>query len=152
MSTETPYSFDQLAIGQTWDSEARIVTEADVRSFANLTGDHNPLHVDPEFARTTPFRQCIAHGLLGLSFAVGLLQNCPPTRTIAFLGLRDWRFLAPVFPGDVIRVRNQVESKELRGRGRRGAVVWRLQIRNQKDEIVQEGFTETLIETRPDKA
>jgi len=150
---ETIYGYDQLEVNQQWDSASRTVTVEDVTAFAHLTWDRNPIHTDPEYARKTPFRRCIAHGLLGLSFAAGLLGDSPPVRTVAFLGLREWWFLAPVFPGDVIRVRCSVAEKTLRGRGRRGEVVWRIQVLNQDDQVVQEGVTVTLVEvsavTRP---
>jgi acyl dehydratase len=146
MFTNETVGLDGLEVGQEWESPARQVTRADIDAFAHLTGDLNPIHIDPEFARSTPFRQCIAHGLLGLSFAAGLIREHPPVRTVAFLGLREWRFLAPVFPGDVIRVRSRVLAKELRGRGRRGVVVWRVSVLSQSGQVVQEGVTETVVE------
>ena len=92
-------------------------------AFADLTGDRNPVHLDPEFARATPFRRCIAHGLLGLSLAGDLTTAATPKRTVAFLGLREWYFRAPVYIGDAIRATSRVTEKELQGRGRRGMVV-----------------------------
>ena len=102
--------------------------------------------LDPEFARTTPFRRPIAHGLLGLSLAGGL-TTAATVRTVAVLGLREWHFRAPVFPGDAIRVTIRVLEKELQGRGRRGMVVWQVRVLNQDGRVVQEGVTTTLVET-----
>jgi acyl dehydratase len=138
--------FDQLDVGREWVSEPRLVRPDDIQGFADLTGDRNPIHLDPEFAATTPFRQCIAHGLLIMSVGSGLTLTAPPVRTLAFLGIRDWRFVGPVFIGDEIRARNRVESVTPRGVGRRAEVVWRVQLVNQNDEVVQEGTTVTLIE------
>src|SRR3954470_16993423 len=101
-------SFDDLEAGRCWESAGRTVSEADIASFAELTGDRSPVHLDPEFARTTPFRRCIAHGLLGLSLGGGLCLGSPPVRTVAFLGIREWHFRAPVYPGDTLRARIQV--------------------------------------------
>jgi len=129
-----------------WTSGERVVTAGDVTAFADLTGDRNPVHMDPEFARTTPFRRPIAHGLLGLSLAGGLTTQATPTRTVAFLGLREWHFRAPIFPGDAIRVTSRVLEKELQGRGRRGTVVWQVRVLNQDGRVVQEGVTGTLVE------
>ena len=56
--------FDDLEVGQEWTSGGRTVTEADIVHFAGFSGDFNPIHIDHEFARSTPFRQPIAHGLL----------------------------------------------------------------------------------------
>jgi 3-hydroxybutyryl-CoA dehydratase len=143
-----PLCFEELDVGAEWTSEPRTITDADVRAFADLTDDRNPVHLDPEFAKTTPFRRCIAHGLYGLALIGGMTRTAPPTRTIAFLGLREWHFRAPIYIGDAIRVRSKVLEKELQGRGRRGVVVSLVQIVNQDGRVVQEGVTSTLIETR----
>lgn len=142
-----PLYFDELALGQEWTSGPRTVTAADVLAFADLSGDRNPVHIDPEFARTTPFRRCIAHGLLGLSVVGGLGWKTPPAHTLAFLELREWHFRAPIFPGDAIKIRSRVREKQLQGRGRRGTVVWEVVVLNQDDRVVQEGITVTLVET-----
>jgi 3-hydroxybutyryl-CoA dehydratase len=138
--------FDQLEVGREWVSEPRLVRPDDVHQFADLTGDHSPVHVNPAFAATTPFRQCIAHGLLVMSLGGGLSLGSPPVRTLAFAGIREWRFIGPVFFGDEIRVRNRVEEVTPRGVGRRAEVVWRVQVVNQNNEVVQEGITVTLVE------
>src|SRR5215472_14866831 len=111
--------FDDVAIGQEWVSPGRTVTEADIVNFAGLSGDFNPVHIDHEFARSTPFRRPIAHGLLVQAMASGLGLYAPPMRTLAILAIREWTFREPVFAGDTLRVRSQVLGKELRGRGRR---------------------------------
>jgi acyl dehydratase len=146
--TEHHLYFDDVAIGQQWESLGRTVTEADVVNFAGISGDFNPVHVDHEFARTTPFRRPIAHGLLVWSIGSGLGMYSPPIRTVALLGIREWNFLGPVFIGDTVRVRGRVLEKEPRARGRRGVITWQRQILNQDDKVVQEGVTQTLVEGR----
>jgi acyl dehydratase len=141
--------FDELAVGDEWESPARTVTEADVAQFAALTGDFNPLHMDHEAARAGPFGRPIAHGLLSLSFAAGLTSAAPRVDTLAFLGILGWTFHKPVFFGDTIRVLSRIEALEPRSRGRRGIVTWRRRIVNQSGEIVQEGQTQTLVRSRP---
>jgi acyl dehydratase len=143
-----PLCFEELEVGLECTSAPRTITAQDVLAFAELTGDRNPVHLDPEFARTTPFRRCIAHGLFGLALVGGMTADAPPRRTIAFLGLREWHFRAPIYIGDSIRVRSRVLERELQGRGRRGLVVSQVQLINQDDRVVQEGVTATLIETR----
>lgn len=123
-----------------------MVADQDIAVFADLTGDRNPIHVDPDYARRTPFRRCIAHGLLGLSLSSGLNVAAPPMRTLAFIEMREWHFRAAIFPGDTIRVRSTVLDKESRSRGRRGVVVWKVEVLNQHDRLVQEGVTVTLVE------
>ncbi|QJW99153.1 MaoC family dehydratase [Frigoriglobus tundricola] len=146
MSDET-LDFEELDIGREWVSGERVVLADDVGAFADLTGDRNPVHLDPEFARTTPFRRCIAHGLLGLGLAGGLVWDALPVRPVALLGLREWNFRAPIFLGDVIRTRVTVQEKELQGRGRRGVVAWRVEILSQDGRVVQEGVMTMLIPT-----
>lgn len=140
--------FDDITVGQEWESQGRTVTEADIVNFAGLSGDFNPIHVDHEFAQTTPFRKPIAHGLLVLSIASGLGIHCPPMRTLAFLAIREWEFKTPVFIGDTIRVRTRVRTVAVRARGRRAIVNWERQVVNQEGKVVQQGITETMVEGR----
>lgn len=146
MTTEIHY-FDDLEIGDEWTSLSKIVTGEDVRQFADLTGDQNRLHVDEEFAKGTPFRQPIAHGLLGLSFVAGLGSESPLLDTVAFLGVHDWKFLKPIYFGDRVYVVSRVVELEENGR-KRGRVVLERNLHNQDDEIVQSGRFETLITRR----
>jgi acyl dehydratase len=140
--------FDDVEIGQEWESVGRTITETDVVNFAGISGDFNPIHIDHEFARTTPFRRPIAHGMLVFSCAGGLAFHCPPMRTVAFLQIREWFFREPIYFGDTIRLRSKVLEKEVRARGRRGVISWQRQIVNQAGKIVQEGITVTLVEGR----
>ena len=140
--------FDDVEVGQEWESLARTITEGDIIHYAGLSGDFNPIHVDHEFAKTTAFRRPIAHGLLVLGIGSGLGTMAPPMRTLAFLALREWHFRAAVFIGDTIRIRTKVLNKEERARGRRGVITWQRQVLNQEGKVVQEGVTETLVEGR----
>lgn len=140
--------FDDVAIGQEWESLGRTVTEADIVNFAGVSGDFNPIHVDHEFSRSTPFRRPVAHGLLIWAISSGLGSFAPPMRTLAFLSIADWQFRGPVFIGDTIRIRSKVLAKEERARGRRGVITWQRQIVNQDNKVVHEGVTTTLVEGR----
>jgi 3-hydroxybutyryl-CoA dehydratase len=140
--------FDDVDVGQEWLSLGRTVTETDIVNFAGLSGDFNPIHLDHEFAHTTPIRQPIANGLLVFSIATGLAVNSPMMRTLAFIAIRDWQFKEPIFIGDTIKVRTKILEKEVRGRGRRGVISWQRQIINQAGKITQDGITVTLVEGR----
>jgi 3-hydroxybutyryl-CoA dehydratase len=140
--------FDDLEIGQEWTSGGRTITEADIVNFAGFSGDFNPIHIDHEFAKTTPFRRPIAHGFGIFCIASGLGVMTPPVRTMALLRVIDWKFQAPVFAGDTIKCKTRVVEKTVRGRGRRGEVVWHRAIVNQDGKIVQEGEVVTMIQCR----
>lgn len=141
--------YDDLEIGQEWTSGGRTITEGDIVNFAGFSGDFNPIHIDHEFAKTTPFRRPIAHGFAVFSIASGLGVMTPPVRTIALLRVPYWNFQLPVFAGDTIRTMTRVVEKTLRGRGKRGEVVWYRGVMNQDGKVVQEGEVVTLIECRP---
>src|SRR5262249_37654904 len=100
--------FDDVAIDQEWISQGRTITQADIVNFAGVSGDFNPIHVDHEFAKTTLFRQPIAHGMLVWSVSTGLSVSAPLMRTIAFMNVKEWTFKEPVFIGDTIRTRSKV--------------------------------------------
>lgn len=142
---EPTTGFEDLDVGRSWESAERLVTHDDVVAFAHLTGDLNPIHTDPEFARKTPYRRPVAHGLLGVGIAAGLMEASSKVRMLAFLTIRRWEFLLPIFPGDRIRTVTTVLSKEPRGRGRRGAVVWGMAVLNQDGHAVQRSETVTLV-------
>ncbi len=141
--------FEDLDPAVTYQSAARTITQADIMTFAGFSGDFNPIHIDHEFAKGTPFRQPIAHGFGIFSIASGLGTNSPATHTVALIAVRDWRFTAPVFIGDTIRMVSRVAEKTLKGVGKRGEVVWFRQLFNQHGKVVQEGHMVTLVECRP---
>lgn len=141
--------FDDLELGQEWQSGGRTVTEADIVNFAGFSGDFNPIHIDHEFAKKTAFRKPIAHGFGVFCIASGLGVMTPLVRTLAMLRVNKWTFVLPVFAGDTIHCVTRVVSKELRGRGKRGEVAWYRGVVNQDGKTVQEGELVTLVEARP---
>ena len=142
-----PLFFDDIEVGQTWISPARTVTETDVVNFANITGDCDPLHVNHDYASKSPYRQPIAHGLLGVSWVAGLAIHNPMVRTVAFTSIQKWDFVAPIFFGDTIHVQTTVLEKENAGK-KTGRVHWQKNLINQDGKIVQRGIFETLVSKR----
>lgn len=98
---------DGLEVGDVISTSGRTITEADLVSFASLTGDWHPQHADASWAAESPFGERIAHGMLVLSYAVGLLP-LDPDRVVALRGLRNVVFKRPTRIGDTIRVRSTV--------------------------------------------
>jgi acyl dehydratase len=144
--------FDDLAVGDEWESPRRTITESDVVAFAGLSGDFNPLHVDHESARAGAFGRPVAHGLLGLAVVSGLGSQAPRVETLAFLEIAEWRFVEPIGFGDTVHVLTRVEAIEPKARGRRAVVTWHRRLINQRGQVVQEGRTRTLVRGRAGSA
>lgn len=87
----------------------KTIEQSDIDAFANVTGDHNPVHVDEEFAKTTRFGKRIAHGMLTASLISAVLANKLPGEGSVYLG-QTLQFVAPVFPGDEITARVTVKA------------------------------------------
>ena len=142
--------YEDFEVGREFVSEPRTVTNADVGAFAALTGDRNPIHLDAVAARAAGFEQPVAHGVLGLALATGLVSQMKLTRgtLVALLGV-TWRFTAPVYPGDQVVVHLRVSSRKATSRPGRGVVTLAALLRNQRDEVVQEGELVELVKQRP---
>src|SRR5919201_309793 len=133
--------FDDIAVGEEYESPGRTVTESDIVLFAGLSGDYNVLHTDAEFMKKSVFGERIAHGLLGLAIQAGLFTRATQAyATVAFLGLR-WKFKAPIKIGDTIRLRARVLTKKETSQDDRGMITLERRVLNQRDEVVQEGET-----------
>jgi acyl dehydratase len=129
--------FDDFAIGEVHESGGRTITETDIVNFAGLSGDFSPLHMDEEFAKTTPFGRRIAHGTLVFSISIGLVtqMNLLGESLIAFYGIEKLRFTKPVAIGDTVRVTKKVSELLERGAGR-GVVTFATTVLNQRNEPV----------------
>ncbi|MCM3584189.1 MaoC family dehydratase N-terminal domain-containing protein [Mesobacillus maritimus] len=108
--------FEYFEIGERWKSRGRTITETDLVMFSALTGDYYPLHTDIEYAKNTPFKQRIAHGMLVLSFATGLTKMDPDI-IVANYGIDKLRFIKPVFIHDTIHVELEVLDLQDKGNG-----------------------------------
>lgn len=141
--------FEEIEVGEEYESPGRTVTETDIVLFAGLSGDYNVLHTDAELMKRSIFGERIAHGLLGLAIQAGLLSRATqPYATLAFVGLR-WKFKVPIKIGDTIRVRARVIKKRETSKPDRGLITLERSILNQRDEVIQEGETDLMVERRP---
>jgi oxepin-CoA hydrolase / 3-oxo-5,6-dehydrosuberyl-CoA semialdehyde dehydrogenase len=129
-------AFEELRIGETFNTKTREITLEDIERFAHFTGDEFYAHMDEAAAQASPFFDGrVAHGYLVLSFAAGLFVRSELGPVLANYGLENLRFLTPVYPGDTMRVRLTVKEKRPR-KPEYGGVRWSVTVFNQKDEIV----------------
>lgn len=108
-------SIADLSVGQSAET-VKTVTQRDIELFAEVSGDHNPVHLDAAFAAATPFKGIIAHGMLSASFISAILGTTLPGKGTIYLG-QNLKFLAPVRPGDAVRT--VVTVKEIHAEKRR---------------------------------
>lgn len=139
--------FESFKVGQQARSRGRTVTETDIVMFAALSGDWYPLHTDQAYAEAGPFGRRIAHGLLVLSIATGLIR-LDPEMVLAFYGMDRVRFTAPTFIGDTIQVVSEVAG--LTDRGERGGLVdFAVNVQKVSGETVLAATMKILVAKRP---
>lgn len=141
---------EEFEVGQVDISRGRTVTETDVVTFSWVSGDVNPMHTDAEHSAKSPIGQRIAHGALGLSIATGLSASLGylDGTAIAALGIDEWKFLKPILFNDTIRLRATVVSARPSSKPDRGVLVRRMELLNQRNEVVQTGLMTTMVLTR----
>lgn len=141
--------FEELAIGETYHTPSRTITDEDVDRFSNLSGDHFYAHQSDEMARQGVFERKVAHGYFVLSASAGLFVDPAPGPVLANYGLEGLRFVKPVYPGDAIHARltcKQKTAKETPADGiPQGVVAWDVEVRNQADEPVAVYTILTLV-------
>jgi len=141
-------TFEQLEIGDTYNSEAREITLDDINHFAEFTGDNFYAHMDEESAAKNPFFDGrVAHGYLIVSFAAGLFVDPDFGPVLANYGVDDLRFIQPVNYGDSLKVRLTCKQKTLRGDSGYGEVRWDAEVTNQDDEICAQYDVLTMVAT-----
>lgn len=138
--SKTGLRFNEFKIGNSYESQARTITESDVVTFAGLSGDYNPLHTDEEFGKTTPFGERIAHGMLVQSIATGMANwtGIFEGTTIALLE-QVIRYKRPVKFGDTVHLKLEVQEKKATSNPDQGIVSFVARVINQDDDVVQDG-------------
>ena len=142
--------WEEFEVGEEFHSAARTITEADIVNFAGFTGDWHPMHTDDEYARSAHYGARVAHGMIGpvISVGLGVREGLMDETVIAFLAM-EWEFKAPIFIGDTIRQRRIVDFKRESRKADRGIIRFRLEILNQRDEIIQQGTRTLLLKRVP---
>ncbi|MBS1880576.1 MAG: MaoC family dehydratase N-terminal domain-containing protein [Actinobacteria bacterium] len=134
MAGDLALDFDALPEGARFRSRGRTIAEADLVAFAGLTGDYHPLHTDAEWAAESEFGGRVAHGMLLLSYCVGLAPF-EPEYVLALRGFEKVAFKRPVRIGDTIRLEGEVVAKKELD-GATGLVDFEWKLLNQRDELV----------------
>ena len=116
MSSTALQQHNGFSVGDKLPELSQTVEQSMVDAYAEASGDINPLHIDPEFAKTTIFGGTIAHGLLTLAF-VSRILSIWNWQGWAYGGELDVAFLGPVFPGSTVLVSGEIEAIEQREEG-----------------------------------
>jgi len=141
--------YEDFTLGETFDLGARTIGDDDIRRFAEVSGDHNPLHLDDAYAASSPLGGRVAHGVLGLAAATGLLNAFGLTRgtLVAFAGL-TWRFRAPIRPDETVRATARVATLRTTSKPDRGLVELDVELCGEDGEIRQSGRLTFLVRRR----
>jgi len=149
-STPRGRYFEEFSQGNSVISAGRTVTEADIINFAGLSGDFNPIHVDAEAASRGIFGRRIAHGILGMAIASGLLAQLGFMEG-AVLAFREliWKFSLPIFIGDTLHAQATVAELKPVPRLGGGIVTFDVQVVNQEGKTAQSGKWIVLMAHKP---
>jgi acyl dehydratase len=134
--------FDRLEQGARFATRGRTITESDLVSFSALTGDWHPQHADAEWAAQSQFGERIAHGMLVLSYAIGLLP-IDPERVVALRGIRGVTFKRPVPIGTTIQAEAEVAGTRPLDDGH-GLVELSLRVRDAGGKLVARAAIDAL--------
>ena len=140
--------FDSLAIGERFTTRGRTIAEADIVWFAAMTGDRHPQHTDAGWAARSPFGERVAHGMLVLSYAAGLVPM-QPGPIVAFYGMEKVRFFLQTKIGDTIHVHVELTEKEERDENI-GLATFHNTVLNQRDETVAKSINKVVLKRRAD--
>lgn len=142
--------FEEFEVGQSLVTAGRTITESDIVSFAGLSGDYNQLHVDAVYAAGGEFGERVAHGLLIVSVATGLIvQTGLMEGTVLAFRELDWKFSLPVMIGETIRTMVEITEVKALPRLGGGSIVAKVSVLNQDDRVVQRGNMVLLLRGKP---
>lgn len=151
ISTTIDWFYEDVVLDEPLMSQGRTITESDSNFFCMLTGDWNPLHCDEQAAKASRFGRRVVAGFLGMSLINAALHQWGvfANSGLAMLGIRDWKFVRPIYFGDTLKVEMRVTGKRKTSRGDAGILMREFTIRNQDGEVVQSGYSDMLIALRP---
>ena len=152
-SAKSGYRYEDLHVGMSFRSPGRTIGESDLMAFAGLTGDYSELHTSDVYAEHSQFGRRVAHGMLGLAYAHGLMW--PRTgdlreTAIAFLGINEWKFVGPIFVGDTIFVNYRIaELRDSKSKPTQAIALFDVELVTQDGRVVQKGVKALLVSKVP---
>src|SRR4029079_10088632 len=146
-------TYEEFEIDQRFETPRRAVNEADIDSFAALTADFNPVHVDELFAVQSGFGGRITHGpmIVGMAFGLASRADVMYGTVLALLEI-GWTFVKPVRPGDTISAVFTVLDKRETRAPDRGVVTLGIEVLNQRGDAWQTGTAKTLIRRKGERS
>ena len=146
------WHFDDLTPGTRFESMGKTLSEAEILDFA-FQYDPQPFHIDIEYANAGPYGGLIASGIQTIAVALRMMVQArvfAPEIVIGSPGVEELRWLQPVRPGDTIRSTGEVlETRVSRSRPERGLVRYRLDVLNQRDDVVMTMTSTTIVQRDP---
>lgn len=141
--------YSDFNIGDKVFTAQRTVTEADVVNFAGVSGDYNPLHTNEELMKNSPFKTRIAHGVLTLAIATGLINQLGVFEgtTVAVLEMVT-KYTGAVMFGDTLNAVLEVKEKKEKSKPGRGIIKFNINVLNQNDEKVLDGTWTIMLKDR----
>lgn len=149
MTREAQLYFHDFKIGERFTSPSRTLTDAHFLFFAGFTGDNHPIHYDEEYARKTKFGARVAHGLLLMGMTALGASPLSARLEAALIALveQGCRFVKPALVGDTVYPAFVVERLERKGKS--GVIRFRVEMKNQRDEMILEGYHTYLLRCGP---
>ena len=144
--------FDDMAPGARFESLGKTLSEAEILDFA-FQYDPQPFHIDIEYANAGPYGGLIASGIQTIAVALRMMVQArvfAPETVLGSPGAEERRWVQPVRPGDTIRSTGEIlEVRASQSRPERGIVRYRMEVLNQRDEVVMTMISTTFVRREP---
>lgn len=143
-----PHHFEDFAVGETFESAGRTITETDVVMHAAMGGDWTEVHTNQAYAEEATFGERVVHAPLTFQIQMGLLVRCGifERTVLAYLGIESMDFPSPVFIDDTIWLEATVtETRELASRDDGGLVALETTVMKEDEEPVLDGLQKFLV-------
>lgn len=140
--------FEDFELGRTYVSGPRQVTAEDLELFTRLSGDDNPIHTGPVDSPGALFERPVLQGAFGIAIFTGFVRQLGLDGPALALLDTNWKYLAPIYVHDTVTCEITVTRKRLSGTAGRGVIHRHVVLRNQDNEVLQQGTSAYLVSTR----